>query len=153
MAYNYFFNYLPKNEIKVIFEIGANNGNDTEIINNYFNPFEYHLFEPTTENFKILQTKFQNIDKCKFFLNNKAVYTHNEKNKFYICKSNSGASSILGKVKKEFCKIADKECNMPIEQHEKRLNEYCTDIDWIPCEVECTRLDTYCIKKNKIYNI
>ena len=147
MAYNAFFNYLPKDDINIIFEIGANNGNDSAIICNYFKPKEYHIFEPTEQNFKILQSRFSNNKSCNFFLNKNAVYTHNGKNKFYICKSNSGASSILGKVKPEFCKIADKECNMPIQQHEKRLREYCTDIDWIPSEVNCIRLDTYCNDK------
>tara|TARA_B110000208_G_scaffold189178_1_gene250205 strand:+ start:1921 stop:2607 length:687 start_codon:yes stop_codon:yes gene_type:complete len=146
MAYNYFFRYIPKDTIKTIFEIGCNNGNDTLIINNHFNPESYHAFEANPEKKNDLENKFKNYSNIKF--NNKAVFDREETIDFYVCKSNSGASSILGKVKKEFCKIADAECGMSLENHQKRLDEYCTDIDWKKIEVETVILKNYLIKNN-----
>ena len=55
---------------------------------------------------------------------------------------------MLGKVKTEFCKIADKEKKMPLKQHQKRLDEYCTDIDWEKTQVETITLNDYCIENN-----
>lgn len=43
MSYSHFFNFIDKDKIEVLFEVGANNGNDTLIIDNYFNPNEYQV--------------------------------------------------------------------------------------------------------------
>ena len=145
MAYNYFFRYIPQDRINVIFEIGANDGSDSEILYNYYKPKQYHLFEPNLAKKKILNSK---LNKYNIKINNKAIFDKKGYTDFYICKSNSGASSMLGKVKTEFCKIADKEQNMPQEQHIKRINEYCTDIDWEKIQVETITLNDYCIENN-----
>ncbi len=148
MSYSHFFNFIDKDKIEVLFEVGANNGNDTLIINNHFNPNEYHIFEPTKSNFEKLNSLFCDSTHPHFKLNNVAVYKKQGLRDFYLCKSNSGSSSLLGKVQKEFCEIADEECNLPLEQRQKRLQEYCTDIDWTKTEVKCIRLDDYCAQNN-----
>lgn len=109
-------------------------------------PERYHVFEANPKKKKYLENKFKNYRNIKF--NNKAVFDIEKTIDFYVCKSNSGASSILGKVKKEFCKIADVECNMPLKDHQKRLDEYCTDIDWEKIKVETVILKNYLIKNN-----
>jgi FkbM family methyltransferase len=148
MSYNYFFKFIPKDEIKIIFEIGANDGSDSCIIYNHYKPEQYHLFEPNIGKKEILENR---LKKYNININYKAIYDKLGHTDFYICKSNSGASSMLGKVKKEFCKIADKECNMPLEQHIKRLNEYCNDIDWEKTQVSTITLFDYCSECNIQY--
>ena len=54
MVYNYFFRHIPQDRINVIFEIGANDGSDSEILYNHFKPKKASLLptdEPTAYSF------------------------------------------------------------------------------------------------------
>lgn len=150
MSYNYFFKYIQSHKIKTIFEIGANDGVDTNKIYKFYNPKEYHLFEPKLESVELI--KKNNVGN-NIVIVNKAVYDIEKKLDFYICKSNPGASSILGKVTKDYidkCLADGWLCTD--KERDYWYNTYTEDIDWTLTQVDAVRLDNYC-KDKQIKNI
>jgi FkbM family methyltransferase len=150
MSYNYFFKHINKCEVETIFEIGANDGKDSNKIYNFFKPKNYHLFEPKIES--INQIKKNNVGN-NIVIVNKAVYDTQKTLDFYICKSNPGASSILGKVNKTYVdKCLANGHPSTSKEREYFYNTYTEDVDWTLTQVDAIRLDNYC-KDSNIKNI
>ena len=147
MSYSYFFKYFNNDEINTVFEIGARWGLDSKNNINHLNPHFYHIFEANPDLISIIHNNLSNYKNIK--ITNAAITDKdNEEIIFNICKSNVGASSILGKVKKEHYLKAYNKSNLTTEQ-EKLI---CSDDDWYPIKMKTMRLETYC-KVNQIENI
>ena len=143
--YNIFFKDI-KNKIDIIFEIGSRDGLDAITLYKYFNASDIYIFEANSE---LIQLIKKNTLKYDFKIENYAVYiTDGETKKFYVCLSNIGASSLLGKIEKEyFINTVSKE--YPIKQ---RMRAYKLYQNYKIIKTQTMRLDTYC-NNNKIKNI
>ena len=146
MSYTHFFRYL--HNIDTVFEIGANIGQDSGVIYSHFTPSTFIMFEPNINVHSSIKSNIEVHTKNYTLVDKAALDVDDVDIKFYLCKSNSGASSILGKVQPEFCNIADAESGFTQAQKQQRLDVYCNDIDWEPITVKTIRLDTYCTDNN-----
>ncbi|HBC72884.1 MAG: hypothetical protein UX91_C0002G0043 [Candidatus Amesbacteria bacterium GW2011_GWB1_47_19] len=75
---------LKQIDPEVLFDIGANKGEYSQLILDQFPDCIIHCFEPDSRVFSILKTKYKNINNIK--LNHLAVSDHNGKAKFYLNK-------------------------------------------------------------------
>ncbi len=66
----------------VIFDIGANRGDITDVYLNLFPRAIIHAFEPFPESFKILQNRF--LDKPSVHCHNLAISESNDEKEFYV---------------------------------------------------------------------
>lgn len=144
MGYEYFFRYFNPDDIKVVFEIGARWGEDSIKVHRVLSPDSYHIFEANPEVCPTICSSIRAYGRGNFSVVNAAVYTtDNEDITFNICKSNVGASSILGKVQEEFYQKAYGKTEL-----EPSETTICSEEDWRPITVKTLRLDTYCRKQN-----
>jgi len=84
---------LNNKNIKIIFDVGANEGRYTDNLLKHFKKSNYYLFEPSKLNYKKLKKKFLNISNIKII--NKALSNKNEKNYLYYEKQGSVLSSLF----------------------------------------------------------
>jgi len=83
---------LLKEDVKVIFDIGANYGNYTNELLKYFPKSKYYLFEPSKLPYEHLLNKFKNYHNVKVF--NNAVSDTNSSQLLYYDKKGSALSSL-----------------------------------------------------------
>jgi len=81
-----------KEDIKVIFDIGANYGNYTNELLKYFPKSTYYLFEPGRLPYEHLQKKFMSYPNIKLF--NNAISDTNSTQLLYYDKKGSALSSL-----------------------------------------------------------
>jgi FkbM family methyltransferase len=84
---------LGNREIKVIFDIGANEGRYTEQLLKYFSKANYYLFEPNKLNYRKLKLKFFNLPNINII--NKALSDENKNDFLYLDKPKSVLASLI----------------------------------------------------------
>lgn len=108
-----FIDYLPTNG--VIYDIGANIGNHTIFFSKYLKPKMIISFEPSSENFSLLEKNVKDNNLENVILYNVAVGLNNQKGTLKFNKTNTGASKIIENVagNVDIVKIDDLEIELP----------------------------------------
>ena len=89
-----------KEDVLVIFDIGANYGNYTDELLKFFPQSKYYLFEPGSLPYKHLLEKFKNYPNVKIF--NNAVSDNNSSQLLYYDKKGSGLASLYKRKLEHF---------------------------------------------------
>ena len=84
---------LGNRNIKIICDIGANEGKYTEQLLKYFSKSKYYLFEPNKINYRKLKLKFINLPNINII--NKALSDENKNNFLYLDKPESVLASLV----------------------------------------------------------
>jgi hypothetical protein len=84
---------LGNRKIKIVFDIGANEGKYTEQLLKYFSKARYYLFEPNILNYNKLRIKFINLPNINII--NKALSDESKVDFLYLDKSDSVLASLV----------------------------------------------------------
>ena len=128
--------YFNNNEKKVLFDVGANEGQTLKRFVNLCDNFEIHAFEPISKVFDSLRKNFSNNTHIK--INNFALGDKIEKKKIKVFK-NSANSSFNGPIKNS------------LWEQRKRNEAKSSEIISMEEEVDLFTIDNYCLNNNIIY--
>jgi FkbM family methyltransferase len=122
--------HFNKNDVKVIFDIGANRGQVVQYYLDLFPNATIHAFEPFQESFNILKANFENNKRV--VLNQIAISNHENDVEFFV-NVNADTNSLL----------KPQETGLSSDKQVKNLEKIT---------VPCSTIDAYC-KKHQISNI
>jgi len=136
---NLFNTFRLKNAKRIIFDIGANIGNYTEMLllraeNTGIN-INIHLFEPTKDCYTVLHEKFKNNN--NIILNNFGVSNKNCTEKIYYNKEKSGLASLYKRNLDSYNIKMDKSEKVRLKRLDNYIREKNIDhIDFIKIDIE-----------------